>query len=103
MKRHSSWSDLHFGPFPLEKINKRGAKKVENQPPPNIHLKPRMIWYHKGNVAILLWDEKRLCLGSGGLKCESSVPKFERESHPDHWGGPIDPKLCGTYSYVYQT
>jgi len=51
----------------------------------------------------LFWDEKRLWLGSGGLKCENSVPKFEREFHPDHWGGPIDPKLCGPSSYVHQT
>jgi len=51
----------------------------------------------------LFWDEKRLWLGSGGLKCDNSVPKFEQESHPDHWGGPIDPKLCGPSSYVYQT
>jgi len=62
-----------------------------------------MIWYHKGSVAILFWDETRLWLGSGGLKCENSVPKFERKSHPDHWGGPIDPKLCGPSSYVHQT
>ena len=27
---------LHFGPFPLKKINKRGAKMVENQALPNI-------------------------------------------------------------------
>jgi len=27
---------LNFGPFPLEKINKRGAKKVENQASPNL-------------------------------------------------------------------
>ena len=25
----------HFGPFPLKKISKRGAKKVGNQPLPN--------------------------------------------------------------------
>jgi hypothetical protein len=30
---------LHFGPFPFEKINKRGAKKVENQPSPNLLFK----------------------------------------------------------------
>jgi hypothetical protein len=30
----------HFGPFPLEKISKRGARKVENQPSPNILFKP---------------------------------------------------------------
>ena len=29
--------------------------------------------------------------------------KFERESHPDHWSGLIDPKLCGPSSYVHQT
>ena len=55
------------------------------------------------NIAILFWDEKGFWLGSGGLKCENSVPKFERESHPDHWGGPIDPKLCEPSSYVHQT
>jgi hypothetical protein len=27
---------LHFGPFPLKKFNMRGAKKVENQPSPNL-------------------------------------------------------------------
>jgi hypothetical protein len=26
---------LHFGPFSLEKISERGAKKVEYQPSPN--------------------------------------------------------------------
>jgi hypothetical protein len=31
----------HFGPFPLEKISKKGAKKVENQPSPNILFKPQ--------------------------------------------------------------
>ena len=31
----------HFGPFPLEKISKRGAKKVENQPSPIILFKPQ--------------------------------------------------------------
>jgi hypothetical protein len=30
----------HFGPFPLEKISKRGAQKVENQPSPIILYKP---------------------------------------------------------------
>ena len=24
-------------------------------------------------------------------------------AHPEHWGGPIDPKLCGPSSYVHQT
>ena len=71
----------------------------------NLHqiysIKTKMIWYHKGSVAILFWDQKRLWLGSGGLKCENSVPKFEREYHPDHWGGPIDPKLCGPSSFKY--
>ena len=31
----------HFGPFPLEKISKRDAKKMENQPSPNILFKPQ--------------------------------------------------------------
>jgi hypothetical protein len=30
---------LHFDPFPLQKINKRGAEKVENQPSPNLLFK----------------------------------------------------------------
>jgi hypothetical protein len=94
---------FHFGPFPLEKINKRGAKRWKTNLRQIYSLKPRMIWYHKGSVAILFWDEKRLWLGSGGLKCENSVPKFERESHTDQWGGPIDPKFCGPSSYVHQT
>jgi len=54
----------------------------------------------KGSVAILFWDERRLWLGSGGLKCENSVPKFERK--PTQTTGVVrltpnfvDPKLCG--------
>jgi len=31
------------------------------------------------------------------------VPKFELDFCQDHWGGPIDPKLCGPSSYVNQT
>jgi hypothetical protein len=58
--------------------------------------------YHKGGVAIMFWDENRLWLGSGGLKFENPAPKFERKSHPDHWGGLIAPKLCGPSSYVHQ-
>ena len=50
----------------------------------------------------MFWDENRLWLGSAGLKCENSVPKFERESHSSHWGSPIDPKLCKPSSYVHQ-
>ena len=30
---------LHFGPFPFEKINKMGAKEVENQASPNLLFK----------------------------------------------------------------
>ena len=41
-------------------------------------------------------------MGSGGLKCENSVPNFELEFHPDHWGGPIGPELCGPFKYVHQ-
>ena len=32
---------LNFGPCPLQKIDIRGAKKVENQPPPNLLFKTR--------------------------------------------------------------
>jgi len=94
---------LHFGLFPLEKINERGAKKVGNQTSPYLLFKIQddLVSYRK--CCHLVWDEKRLWLGSGGLKCENSVPKFEQESHPDHWGGPIDPKLCGPSSCVHQT
>ena len=31
----------HFGPSPLKKISKRGARKVEYQPSPNILIKPQ--------------------------------------------------------------
>jgi len=79
--------------FPLKKSTKGVPKRWKT----NLHqiysLKPRVIWYYKGSVAILFWDEKRLCLGSGGLNCENSVPKFERESHPDHWGGRLTPNF----------
>ena len=76
---------------------------MENQPSPNLLFKTQDDLVSSRSVAILFWDEKRLWLGSGGLNCENSVPKFEQESHPDHWGGPIDPKLCGPFSYVHQT
>jgi hypothetical protein len=39
------WNDpvvgqiLHFGPFPLKKIDNWGAKMVENQPSPNLLFK----------------------------------------------------------------
>jgi hypothetical protein len=88
-------------------LKRKATKGVPKRWKINLHqiysLKPRMILDHKGSVVIVLWDEKRLWLGSGGLKCENAVPKFEREFHPDHWGGPIDPKLCGPSSYVHQT
>jgi len=66
-----------------------------------------MIWYHKGSPPILLWDEKRSCLGRGGLLCGISVPKFELDFCPVHWGGPIGPKLhepssCIIQHYLYQ-
>jgi hypothetical protein len=57
----------YFGPFPLKKISKRGAKKKENQPSPNILFNPRMIRYHKGLPPVLFWDEKRPWLRRGGL------------------------------------
>jgi hypothetical protein len=86
---------------------RKSTKGVPKRWKTNLHqiysLKPRVIWHHKGSVAILFWDEKRLWLGNGGLKCENSVPKFERETHPDPWGGPIDPKLCKPTSYVQQS
>jgi len=55
--------------------------------------KPKMIWYHKGSPPFLFWDEKRSCLGRGGLLCGSSVPIFELDFCPDHWGGPFGPNL----------
>jgi len=39
VKRPSSWPDTPFWPISLEKINKRGAKKVENQPSSNFLFK----------------------------------------------------------------
>ena len=39
VKRPSSWSDTPFGPIFLKENHKRGAKKVENQPLPNLLLK----------------------------------------------------------------
>ena len=74
-KRHSIWSDTQysiFAHFPLRKSTKGVPKRWKT----NLHqiysLKPRMVWYYKGSVAILFWDEKRLWLKSGGLKCENS-------------------------------
>jgi hypothetical protein len=96
---------LHFGPFPLKKISKRGAKKVRNQPSPNLNLfsNPRMIWYHKGSPPALFWDEKRPWLGRDGLQCGNSVPNFKLDFYPDHWGGPFGPKLHEPSSCINQT
>ena len=104
------WNDLvvgqvlHLAHFP----ERKSTKGVPNRWKINLHQicfsKPRMIWYHKGSVAILFWDEKRLWLGSGGLKQEYSVPNFERKSHPPRPLGWSDwPKTLGAYSYVNQT
>ena len=93
----------HVGPFPLEKISKRGAKKVENQLSPNILFKPQDVGCHKGSPPVLFWDEKRPCLGRGGLLCGNSVPKFELYFCPDHRGGPFGPKLHEPSSYIIQT
>jgi hypothetical protein len=62
-----------------------------------------VIWHHKGSVAILFWDEKRLWLGNGGLKCENSVPKFELDFCPDHWGSFFGLKLHESSSHVILT
>ena len=42
-------------------------------------------------------------MGRGGLLCGNSVPKFELDFCPDHWGGPFDPKLHEPSSYIIQT
>jgi len=39
VKRPSSWSDTPFWPISLREISKRGAKKVDNQPSPNLFFK----------------------------------------------------------------
>jgi len=62
-----------------------------------------MIWYHKRSHPVLFWDEKRPWLGRGGLKCGNSVPKFELDFCPDHWGGPFGPKPHEPSSYIIQT
>jgi hypothetical protein len=62
-----------------------------------------MIWYHKGSPPVLFWDEKRSCLGRGGLLFGNSVPKFELDSYPDNWGGPFGPKLHELSSYTAET
>jgi len=40
-KRSSSWPGTSIWPLSLEKISKRGAKKVEDQPSPNLLFKPQ--------------------------------------------------------------
>jgi hypothetical protein len=64
--------------------------------------KPRMIRYHKGSP-VLFWDENRSCLGRGGLLCENSVPKFELDFCPDHWGSLFGPKPHEPSSYIIHT
>jgi hypothetical protein len=58
-----------------------------------------MIWYHKGSPHVLFWDEKRSCVGRGGLLCGNSVPKIELDFCPDQCCGPFGPKLHETSSY----
>ena len=93
----------HFGPFPFEKLTTGVPKRWKT----NLHQicfsNPRMIWYHKGSHPVLFWDEKRSCLGRGGLLCVNSVPNFELDFCPDHWGGPFVPKLHEPSNYIIQT
>jgi hypothetical protein len=60
-KRPSGWSDTPFWPISLKEEEK---KRVPKRWKTNFHqiysLKPGMIWYYKGSVAILFWDEKGL-------------------------------------------
>jgi hypothetical protein len=43
----------HFGPFPLEKISIRGAKRVENQVPPNPVFSMSTIPNHKRSTPVV--------------------------------------------------
>jgi hypothetical protein len=50
---------LHFGPFHFEKINIRGAKKVENQPSPILSSKTQdeLVSYRKCCHLVLGYKE----------------------------------------------
>jgi hypothetical protein len=45
----------HFGPVPLTKTGKRGAKKVENQPSPNLLFKTQedLVYLRKSSCLVL--------------------------------------------------
>ena len=100
VKRPSSWSDTPFWPIFLRELTKGVPKRWKTKPSPS---KPRTNWYHKGSPPVFFWDEKRSCLGRGGLLCGNSVPKFELNFCPDHWSGPFGPKLHEPSSYIIQT
>ena len=89
---------IPFWPISLKKISKRGAKKVEIQP--NVLFKPQDGLVSCRKSSVLIWDEKRPWLGRGGLICGNSMPKFELDFCPDHWGSPLDLKLHETSSSV---
>ena len=98
----------HFGPFSLRKpakgvpkrwkinlhhiyfINPRMIWYHKGSPPVllkiNLHhiyfINPRMIWYHKGSPPVLFWDEKRSCLGPGGLLVETQCQNLNWISVP---------------------
>jgi len=79
---------LHFGPFSFKKQQKGCQKDKKSNFTKSTFQTPG--WFGHN---LLFWDEKRSWLGRGGLWCGYSVPRFELDFCPDHWGGPFGPKL----------
>jgi hypothetical protein len=87
----------HFGPFPLEKISKRGGKSVGNQ----VRLSAcQTILHHIRSTPVVFWGEKRPWVECGGSIRKHSVPNFELGFCTDRWGVPFGLKLHKTWNYV---
>ena len=85
---------------PLKKSKKGVPKRVENNFPPNPVLACQLIPDHKISTPVVLLGEKRPWVECGGSIREHSVPKFQFDFCPDHWGSPFGLKLHETSSYV---
>jgi hypothetical protein len=56
--------------------------------------------HHERITSVVFLGEKRPWVECGGSICKHSVPKFELDFCPDHWGSPFGLKPHETSSYV---
>ena len=80
----------HFGPFHLErKHQQKGCQKRWNTKFHQIRFSAsQTIPHHKRSIPVVFWGEKRPWVECGGSIRKHSVPNFELDFCPDHWGSP---------------